>query len=105
MSATPPANEESRTGGEQGFPFGSSLDERIIARKRGEAMPEDRHVMALVKGNERYVFVYTTPYRAEVLKTLGRFASDPSIAFSWYDAAVLARKVRESCPVNECQGR
>jgi len=28
------------------------------------------------------------------MQTLGRFAGDPELSFSWYDAAVLSQKVR-----------
>jgi len=57
---------------------------------------DDANVAALVKGNERYVFLWTDACRAEVLRTLGRFASNPELSFTWYDAAVLSRRVREA---------
>lgn len=50
--------------------------------------------MALVKGGERYVFLYDASSREEMLRTLGRYASDPELSFTWYDAAVLGQKVR-----------
>jgi hypothetical protein len=52
-------------------------------------------MLALVKGSERYVFLYTEANRAETLRTLGRFASNPELSFSWYDAAVLSQKIRQ----------
>ncbi|MDO5581853.1 MAG: hypothetical protein Q4G69_12050 [Planctomycetia bacterium] len=52
------------------------------------------NVLALVKGKERYVFLYTEENRTEILRTLGRYASDPDLSFSWYDAAVLSQKIR-----------
>ena len=52
------------------------------------------NVVALVKGSERYVFLYKDCDRAEVLRTLGRFASNPDLSFTWYDAAVLSCKIR-----------
>ena len=52
-------------------------------------------MLALVKGSERYVFLYTESNRAETLRTLGRFASNPELSFSWYDAAVLSQKIRQ----------
>ena len=58
----------------------------------------DINVMALVKGGERYVFLYDDESRAEALRTLGRFASDPELSFSWHDAAVLGEKVRHAAP-------
>lgn len=58
-------------------------------------MTEDINVLALVKGEERYVFLFDDNNRSEALRTLGRYASDPDLSFSWYDAAVLSQKIRE----------
>lgn len=59
-------------------------------------MSQDVNVLALVKGEERFIFLYTDKNKAETLRTLGRYASDPSISFSWYDAAVLSQKLRQN---------
>ncbi len=61
-------------------------------------MAEDINVLALVKGEERYVFLYDDSSRAATLRTLGRFASNPELSFSWYDAAVLSQKIRQEVP-------
>jgi hypothetical protein len=55
----------------------------------------DINVLALVKGVERYVFLYDDESRAETLRTLGRYASNPELSFTWYDAAVLSQKIRQ----------
>ncbi|MEW4530149.1 MAG: hypothetical protein ACF8PG_05970 [Maioricimonas sp. JB045] len=52
------------------------------------------NVLALVKDGERYVFLYDHNSASELLQTLGRYAADPELSFSWYDAAVLSQKVR-----------
>ncbi len=65
-----------------------------------EAVNEDINVLALVKGRERYIFLYEDSQRAEALRTLGRFASNPELSFTWYDAAVLSQKVRNSTPAS-----
>jgi hypothetical protein len=57
---------------------------------------EDINVLALVKGEERYIFLYDDDHRADALRTLGRYASNPELSFSWYDAAVLSQKVRQT---------
>jgi hypothetical protein len=54
----------------------------------------DINVLALVKGEERYIFLFDDERRGETLRTLGRFASNPELSFTWYDAAVLSQKVR-----------
>lgn len=57
-------------------------------------MRQDINVLALIKGKERYVFLYNDNNRAECLRVLGRFASNPELSFTWYDAAVLSQKIR-----------
>ena len=57
-------------------------------------MTQDINVLALVKGDERYIFLFDDGNRSEALRTLGRFASNPELSFSWYDAAVLSQKIR-----------
>jgi hypothetical protein len=56
---------------------------------------QEINVLALVKGEERYVFLFDDNNRSEVLRTLGRYASNPELSFSWYDAAVLSQKIRQ----------
>ena len=58
-------------------------------------MSDDVNVMALVKGSERYVFLFDDSNRSKMLRTLGRYASNPELSFTWYDAAVLSQKVRK----------
>jgi hypothetical protein len=58
-------------------------------------MSQDINVLALVKGVERYVFLYDDSSRGETLRVLGRYASNPELSFTWYDAAVLSQKIRQ----------
>ncbi|MEO8499253.1 MAG: hypothetical protein ABI614_29660 [Planctomycetota bacterium] len=58
-------------------------------------MSQEINVLALVKGEERYVFLFDDNNRSETLRQLGRFASNPELSFSWYDAAVLSQKIRQ----------
>ena len=59
-------------------------------------MTQDINVLALVKGQERYIFLYDDEHKSDALKTLGRFASNPELSFSWYDAAVLSQRIRQT---------
>ena len=59
------------------------------------AVNQDINVLALVKGKERYVFLYNESNRAETLRILGRYASNPELSFTWYDAAVLSQRIRQ----------
>jgi len=58
-------------------------------------MQSEMNVLALVKDSERYVFLYDDKSPAELLQTLGRYAADPELSFTWYDAAILSQKVRK----------
>ncbi len=51
------------------------------------------NILALAKGTERYVFLYDHASRAETLRILGRYASNPELSFTWYDAAMLSQKI------------
>ncbi len=66
---------------------------------------DDINVLALVKGRERYIFLYDDTQRAEALRMLGRYASRADLSFTWYDAAVLSRKVRQSGPTGNLLSR
>ncbi len=69
-------------------------------------MTQDINVLALVKGEERYIFLFDDNNRSEALRTLGRYASNPELSFSWYDAAVLSQKIRQvSAPAAVPQAR
>ena len=59
-------------------------------------MSKDINILALAKGEERYIFLYNDQTKNETLRTLGRYASNSELSFSWYDAAVMSQKVRRS---------
>lgn len=59
---------------------------------------DDFNVLAMVKGDERYVFKYRDDQKGEVLRSFGRLAANHDVSFCWYDAAQLSRKVRETAP-------
>jgi hypothetical protein len=61
---------------------------------------QDINVIALVKGGERYVFLFDDDSREETLRTLARYAANPDLSFSWYDAAMLGQKVRGTTPAS-----
>ncbi len=61
-------------------------------------MGKEINVLALVKGEEQYIFMFDDSNRTETLRMLGRYAANPELSFSWYDAAVLSEKIREAFP-------
>jgi hypothetical protein len=61
-------------------------------------MSGEVNVVALVRGEEQYIFVFDPSRRTELLRLLGRYAADPTLSFNWFDAAVLSQKIREMMP-------
>lgn len=59
----------------------------------------DIFVTALIKGPQRYVLLHTAATRAEALRTLGRWASNPDLDFTWYDAVTLSQRIRKEMEV------
>ena len=66
-------------------------------------MNSEINVVALVRGDEQYIFMFDDANRTETLRMLGRYAADPELAFTWYDAAVMSQKVREMLPAKSTQ--
>lgn len=58
-------------------------------------MGTSMNVLALVRDEERYVFLYDDHSIQTVLGKLSASASDPELDFTWYDAAVLSQRVRK----------
>lgn len=58
-------------------------------------MANEFNVLAMIKGNERYVFVYDDASRDSLIDTFRDQAADPGLSLSWFDAAVLTEKARE----------
>jgi hypothetical protein len=56
---------------------------------------KEYNVLALLKGKEKYVFVYDDTSRIRLLDILRDHAADPALSFSWFDAAVLSDKARQ----------
>src|SRR5947207_11519709 len=65
-------------------------------QRRRRPVTQDINVLALVKGEERYIFLYDDEHKSDALRTLGRFASNAELSFSWYDAAVLSQRIRQT---------
>lgn len=62
---------------------------------------DDINGVCFAKGEERYIVLFAEDRRADALRTIGRWAADADLSFSWYDAAVLSQKIGET----ECIGR
>jgi hypothetical protein len=63
-------------------------------------MPPEVNVLALVKGGERFVYVYDDASHQELVHALRDHAADPSLSLSWFDATVLTTKAKEQVRAN-----
>ncbi len=63
-------------------------------------MRREFNVLALVKGNERYVYIYDDESQRPLIDAFRDQAADPSLSFTWFDAAVLTDKARQQARVN-----
>lgn len=57
-------------------------------------MNRELNVLALFKGDERFVFVYDDDSRDAIIDDIRNRAADPAVALNWFDAAVLTDRVR-----------
>ena len=64
-------------------------------------MRQEFNVLALIKGQEHYVFVYDDVSRPALLELFREQAADTSLSFNWFDAAVLTEKAREQARAGE----
>ena len=75
----------------------SRANQRLLAADVRH-MDKEINVLALVKGEERFIFLFDDQNRDDTLRQLARFAANPELDFSWYDAAMLSRKIRDAVP-------
>lgn len=59
-------------------------------------MSGEINVLALVKGREKYIWLYDDGHYDDTLRSLGAFASNYDLSFTWLDAARLSKRVRET---------
>jgi hypothetical protein len=57
--------------------------------------PRELNVLALLKGEEYYLYVYDDPSRPLLLDTFRNQAADSQLSFNWLDAGLLIERARE----------
>lgn len=58
-------------------------------------MQHELSVLALIRGNEHFVYVYDDRSLDGLIEAVRGQAADPACALTWYDAAVLAERARQ----------
>ncbi len=67
---------------------------RLPAVRADSTDMADLNVLALVKGTERFVFVYDDASRELMLDAVRDAAADPRLSLTWYDAALLVERAK-----------
>lgn len=62
-----------------------------------------RHKLITEARGDTFVFFYDDDDSAEMLRVLGRCASDPNSKFTWYNAAKLSDQVRQNLKQRLCK--
>jgi hypothetical protein len=62
------------------------------------------NVLALIKGAERYVYVYDDASRSDLLDAFRAQAANAELSLTWFDVAVLTRKAREQAGLGAADG-
>ena len=63
-------------------------------------MTQEFNVLALIKGQQRYIYVYDDDSRDRLIDSFRDQAADPDMNLSWFDAAVLTDKARLQVEAN-----
>lgn len=71
----------------------------MTSAARGSVVTQELNVLALIKGEERFIFVYDDESKDALIDDIRNKAADPAVAINWFDAAVLTERVRN--PVAE----
>jgi hypothetical protein len=58
-------------------------------------MSSEVSVLTLVKGADRFVYVYDDDSQEELIDAIRNHAADPALALTWFDANILTRRARE----------
>jgi hypothetical protein len=58
-------------------------------------VPQEYNVLVLIKGEERFLYVYDDESRPALLDAFRDHAAHPGLDFSWFDATVMTEKAHE----------
>ncbi len=84
-----------RYGGKTVSPGASTANLWDVAPIPRWTLPNELNVLALLKGQEHYIFIYDDESRPQLIDNFRDVAADPQYSLSWFDAMVLTTKARE----------
>lgn len=67
---------------------------KLFKRAREQVVTNSVNVLAMVRDEHRFVFLYDDQSVDTVLTTLSQYAVDPELTFTWHDAALMAQRVK-----------
>ena len=71
-----------------------------LPTEKTEAFNEEINLVSLIKsltvGNEIFVVIYRNGDERRATQAVSSYAADPELDFSWFDAAVLSRTIRDA---------
>jgi hypothetical protein len=80
------------------------INSSVIHRRRGGiGVTRELNVLALFKGETRYIFVYDEVSSEALIEEIRNKAADPKMLINWFDASVLTQRIRnrEESPQEE----
>jgi len=66
-------------------------------------MFQSLNVLHHIAGDQKYIWIFDDANRDATLRQIAKDAANPELSLSWYDAALLSKKVRETptCEEND----
>ena len=61
------------------------------------------NVLYHIAGDQKYIWIFDEANRDATLRQIAKDAANPDLSLSWYDAAVLSKKARETPTQEEVQ--
>jgi hypothetical protein len=60
---------------------------------------DDLNILGYLRADETYLWLYHDHQLADVQRSLGRFASNPDLSFTWHDAAICSQRARQQIEI------
>jgi hypothetical protein len=55
----------------------------------------DLSILALIKGRDRYFYVFDDSSLDRLIETIREHAASPAVSLSWFDAKILTERARQ----------
>jgi hypothetical protein len=74
------------------------------AAEGSRTMTREYNVLALIKGTEKYVYLYQDSQHDALMNILEGHATNPLLSLNWFDAAVLKQRSLQQITTNAEEG-